>query len=47
MLAEFPQLSFVSAYLLFMLSTIERERNRNREREVEKKRRATLQGIAG
>lgn len=41
MLAELPQLSFVSAYLFFMLSTIERER------EVEKKRRDTLQGIAG
>lgn len=45
--AELPQLAFVSAYLLFMLSTIEREREGNREREGEKKKRETLQGIVG
>lgn len=38
MLAELPQLFFVSAYLLFMLSTIEREKQ---GREGEKKKRDT------
>lgn len=48
MLAELPQLSFVSAYLLFMHSTTERERPRETgEGGREKEERDTLQGIAG